>query len=126
MSCPSLCRARGSLRAEYPLHGPILHCVVRSCRRPVQVDVVDIRGLETRPIQRLAHGANGTGTFGMRVGHVIAIRAFTVSEQRNGALSSHLLTGFEQGVARGFTEREAVTIFVAGAARLGRQELQGG
>ncbi len=119
---PALGRAARRRIAEDAVDRRVLGAIVGGRRRAVQVDVVDLVRREARARERVAHRLVHAGSFGVRRGHVVAVGAFAVAQQRHCAGRS--LRALEQHEARRLADRDAVALRVARPARLARQQLE--
>ena len=122
MAGRALVRAARRARAEDLDHSLVFCSIVGACRSAVQVDVIDVAGVQARRGERALHGELGSRAFRVRRRHVIGVGALADSQQANGGLFPGFL---EQREARALADRDAVAPGIEGAARCARGELEG-
>ena len=87
----------------------------------VQVDAVNVCGLQAGSGQGAAHRCGGARAFGVRAAHVVAVAAFTGAQQPGCGV---LCVALQQGKCRRFTQRQAGAVLVPGPADVVGHQLQ--
>ena len=118
----ALGRAGVRRRREAPRHQRRLDLVVLGARRAVQVDVVDLAGVDAGARERVVERALGAEAFGMRRRHVVRVARFAVAEQRTDRRRRR--RALEQREAGRLADADAAALGVERPARLGRDELE--
>src|ERR1700735_5089140 len=81
------------------------HQIVQFGRGAMQIDVVDLLGLQMSSLERTHHRKGGTLPFRMRRAYVVSVRAFAHPEQRHRTLPG----GHEEN-RRAFADIDSVAI----------------